>query len=61
MNQEKDEMGVSKEKRSITTYSYEEVVDLAEFLGKSLINRNLYCIESEKNMKLIGIYSKNRF
>lgn len=49
------------EKRSIRAHTYNEVYDSAYNLGRYLFSNKLFFVEELYNMKLIGMYSKNRY
>ena len=42
-------------------YTYKQVYELANNLGKALHDRKLGYKETERGMSIVGIYSKNRF
>lgn len=49
------------ENRTIQRHTYREVLDTSFNLGRAVYARQLYFQENLFNMKLIGIYSKNRY
>lgn len=42
-------------------FTYREFYQMSYNLGKALVNRGLYSVEPHHNMRLIGIFSKNRY
>lgn len=61
MAKEKNENGEEVEKRTVRTHTYNEVYDTAFNLGRFIYSRQLFFVEELHKMKLIGIYSKNRY
>lgn len=59
---EKDSQGkdIGIERRTIENYTYQEIFQKAEQLGKAIIARKLDHLESVHSMRFLGIYSKNR-
>lgn len=61
MTKEKDEQGKDIEKRTIIQHTYNEVYENAYNFGRYVHSNGLYYVEELKKMKLVGIYSKNRY
>ena len=53
--------GETKDERSLTKYSYSHIFHLAENVGTFLLNRKMEHQEKLLNMKVVGIFSKNRY
>ena len=45
----------------MTNFTYQEIYNAGQNLGKALVARNLTFRESEYGMDFIGIYAKNRY
>lgn len=58
---EKDEKGEDVEVRSVKEFTYREFYQMSYNLGKALVNGGFFSVESQHKMKLIGIFSKNRY
>lgn len=58
---EKNERGEDVEVRSVKEFTYKEFYRMSYNLGQALIHRGLFSVESHHKMKLIGIFSKNRY
>ena len=49
------------DQREIVKFTYGQIFDMAEKVGSFLINNKMEFNEKEHNMKLVGIFSKNRY
>ena len=61
MKKGKNKEGEEIEERSIIEHTYNEAYDTSYQLGKAIYEKHLFHEEKERNMKLIGIYSKNSY
>jgi long-chain acyl-CoA synthetase len=53
--------GKERELRTVKYLTFREFYEIAYNLGRSLLHSGLYSVEPIQKMKLLGIYSKNRF